>query len=392
VYSLPLQNVTSALGEFDSRAIELQLGRLESTPLPPHLADQAVVDVIENHGRQRRHRYYDLAAYKELVPDDARHCDVDLSAIGEFPPVDEDSFYENDNALDQHVDALIDGASASTAPRKKQTASKRKRVNPILPDGTVKKGRPRKNPDAPPRPRKSKPALSKDDSAKSVSVRKGAAGPSASRSTKRKRDVDEAGQTTHESSSVAKKRRGSSRYKAKDAASGETEAGIPAPTASGGELEVASPAFAESCPATISEVAPALAVSPADTPMDVLDAVETGGLHVVGDTRRDPPEVNVVEEAPPSTHHGVQAYPPALALTNANDEPGIISISLISGPAVRPASPCWSLLSSPTTGLDCSHRGRESCSGYWQSRGRARREIRPEGQGTRAYEHLPSSA
>ncbi|RPD63262.1 hypothetical protein L227DRAFT_544094 [Lentinus tigrinus ALCF2SS1-6] len=141
---MTLNELSAALEDFDKRTVDLLLNRLEKDPPPAHLADLGIAQLSVTDGRERHYNYYTLANYlivaeKEQIEDD-KYRDVDMSAVGGFYPVGAYAFYETDAQLVQHI-----GRSAG----KEGAASKgkgkgKKRVNPILPDGSVKKGRPRK--------------------------------------------------------------------------------------------------------------------------------------------------------------------------------------------------------------------------------------------------------
>jgi transcription factor C subunit 3 len=98
---------------------------------------------METSGRERRHRYYTVAAYRKLVaqeqldPSSAGFNNVDFTRVGEFSAPDLGAFYENEAVLVKYQDAYKVDASSVT--RKKKPPK-----NPVLPDGTVKLGRPRK--------------------------------------------------------------------------------------------------------------------------------------------------------------------------------------------------------------------------------------------------------
>jgi hypothetical protein len=120
--------------------------------LPAHIANRAIANGLENHGRERRQRFWIRSAYVELFPQDGTYPAHDTSRAGEFAEVDLALFWSDEATLYTHVDSLRSAsglADANLVPVKKKTPKKKKYVNPILPDGTVKKGRPRKNPDAP---------------------------------------------------------------------------------------------------------------------------------------------------------------------------------------------------------------------------------------------------
>ena len=102
---------------------------------------------METSGRERRHRYYTVASYRKLVtkenldPSTAGYADVDFTNVGGFLEVDPNLFYKDQNALHSYQDDFKDNAKAKNAKLRKYPPK-----NPILPDGTVKQGRPRKYP------------------------------------------------------------------------------------------------------------------------------------------------------------------------------------------------------------------------------------------------------
>ncbi|KAI0359061.1 hypothetical protein OH77DRAFT_1396288 [Trametes cingulata] len=141
---MTLNQISAALGDFDRRTVDLLLNRLEKDPPPAHLADLGIAQLAESHGRERRYKYYTVAHYLALAEkegfEDRRYRDVDMSSVGGFLPVDPSAFYEDEEQLTRHVNALT--VTKREGPSK---AKAKKRVNPILPDGSVKKGRPRKS-------------------------------------------------------------------------------------------------------------------------------------------------------------------------------------------------------------------------------------------------------
>jgi hypothetical protein len=98
---------------------------------------------METSGRERRHRYYTVDAYRKLVaqeqldPSSAGFDNVDFTRVGEFSAPDPSAFYENEAVLVKYQDAYK--ADLSSVARKKKPPK-----NPVLPDGTIKLGRPRK--------------------------------------------------------------------------------------------------------------------------------------------------------------------------------------------------------------------------------------------------------
>lgn len=121
------QELSDTLGRFDKRTIELLMTRLEKYPPPAHIADLGVAELMETHGRERRHRYYTVAAYHALVAREnlhdstSRYTNFEFSSVGDFLPVDSSLFYENEAALLWHQDNTIDHkqgkSSASGKPR-----------------------------------------------------------------------------------------------------------------------------------------------------------------------------------------------------------------------------------------------------------------------------------
>lgn len=110
----------------------------------PNMLDFGVTVMNETYGRERRHRWFTFKGYKTLLNQEniseAEHeLSVDLANTGGFTDVAAELFYGTLDQLHQHQD---------TDAREETTKKKRKPPkNPILPDGTVKRGRPRKNPE-----------------------------------------------------------------------------------------------------------------------------------------------------------------------------------------------------------------------------------------------------
>ncbi|KAF7306563.1 B-block-TFIIIC domain-containing protein [Mycena indigotica] len=142
---MTLTELTNCLAQFDRRTIELILTRTEKFPPPAHLIDLGIACLMESSGRERRNRYYTLASYLDLVAEEgldqgnSGYAEIDRAQVGNFHPFTSDLFYSNVAALNAHQDSdlrmLLKGPSK---------ASSKIRKNPLLPDGTVKKGRPRK--------------------------------------------------------------------------------------------------------------------------------------------------------------------------------------------------------------------------------------------------------
>ncbi|EIW64510.1 uncharacterized protein TRAVEDRAFT_139409 [Trametes versicolor FP-101664 SS1] len=143
---MTLNEISAALGDFDKRTVDLLLNRLEKDPPPAHLADLGVAQLAETHGRERRYKYYTVAHYRAIAEregfEDNVYGAVDLAGVGGFLPVEADAFYEGEADLVAHIGRLTVTKRDTPASTK---GKQKKRVNPILPDGSVKKGRPRKS-------------------------------------------------------------------------------------------------------------------------------------------------------------------------------------------------------------------------------------------------------
>lgn len=101
---------------------------------------------METSGRERRHRYYTVAAYQKLVAAEqldktsAGYGDIDITESGGFVSHPDALFFDEATDLHKFEDTFH---RVGRIPTKK---AKKVYKNPILPDGTVKKGRPRKHP------------------------------------------------------------------------------------------------------------------------------------------------------------------------------------------------------------------------------------------------------
>lgn len=146
ITGMTLNELSAALCNFDKRTIELLLARAEKYHPPPHLSDLGIAALMETSGRERRHRYYTVACYRKLVSNEqldkssAGYGDVDLRTVGGFYAFDTKIFYESESELFNYQDSFKDEKTRSRNP------VRRPPKNPILPDGSVKQGRPRKHP------------------------------------------------------------------------------------------------------------------------------------------------------------------------------------------------------------------------------------------------------
>jgi hypothetical protein len=147
---------------------------------------------MDHAGRERRYKYFTVAQYNTLATKEGfpasqnrYHGRVDAESVMQFSPVDPCLFYTTEEDVLKHVDDLAGRLATDTVSNKPKKVKQYK--NPILPDGTVKKGRPRKNPDLPPRkgrapgepPRKrGRPSKKQPEEPDDVSAGEAEAGPS----------------------------------------------------------------------------------------------------------------------------------------------------------------------------------------------------------------------
>lgn len=150
----------ASLGNFDKRTIELLLTRASNNRPPAHLADLATVDLMETYGRERRHRYFTLAAYRcvmtseQLQDTTTSAIDIDLSPVGDFATLDPKHFYTSTGKLHFYQDSFKDMTTAKGKKRKRNEGSDGEESEPLP---KPKRGRPRKVPvvtDASPTPKK----------------------------------------------------------------------------------------------------------------------------------------------------------------------------------------------------------------------------------------------
>lgn len=118
--------------------------RAEKYPPPSHLKDLKIISLMETSGRERRRRYFTTGAYLELLskekfeaPDMVTSDDATLA--GFFSQLEETAFYADKTMLHIYQDSYKDKINVEK-PRKRPLK------NPIMPDGRVKLGRPRKKP------------------------------------------------------------------------------------------------------------------------------------------------------------------------------------------------------------------------------------------------------
>jgi len=116
------------------------LARADKTPPPPHLSDLGIASLMETSGRERRHRYYTVASYRQLVvqegldPEKAGYAHVDFESVGEFKNIDSSLFYEDEEGSVKYQNAYKTKIANSAVEKK---ANK----NLVLPDRPVNLGK-----------------------------------------------------------------------------------------------------------------------------------------------------------------------------------------------------------------------------------------------------------
>ncbi|KAI5123716.1 hypothetical protein M0805_000310 [Coniferiporia weirii] len=178
---ITLNELSDHLNSFDKRTLELLISRMERQAPPSHLADLCIIQVLETHGRERRYRFFTLSGYSELMAREglqqpsSRYTSQDLAITRGFNEACGTDFYEICDDLAEHLSRWSGGSSGrprkigdvagacademkkskkvkwvfiedgwAEAPRKKK---EKNWINPILPDGTRKRGRPVKDPE-----------------------------------------------------------------------------------------------------------------------------------------------------------------------------------------------------------------------------------------------------
>ncbi|KIJ68695.1 hypothetical protein HYDPIDRAFT_81586 [Hydnomerulius pinastri MD-312] len=152
---LTLNEICASLGNFDKRTIELLLTRASKSRPPVHLSDLGTADLMETYGRERRHKYFTLAAYKSVMASEqlqdttTSHADANLSHVGEFAEVDPKLFYTSTEKLRVYQDSFKDKTAGKGKKRKRgaedEAGSSGEESEPPPPK---KRGRPRKTPAA----------------------------------------------------------------------------------------------------------------------------------------------------------------------------------------------------------------------------------------------------
>lgn len=170
------------LGHFDKRSVDQFLDRTLKQPPPPHLADLSIIQLNENYGKEKRYRYFTLPSYIELMAREKFQAPTgiysaeDVDTAGSYSIHSADEFYLEEAELFAHLmqyrpiasnkggrprkehpvaikSAAVHGENTgegSSKPKKvKEKKEKKEKVfkNPVLADGTRKRGRPVKDPE-----------------------------------------------------------------------------------------------------------------------------------------------------------------------------------------------------------------------------------------------------
>lgn len=165
---------------------------------------------METFGRERRHRYYTVAAFRALAAreglDDSAtgYAGIDISAAGDFASYEPELFYNDKYALAIYADRFKD-KSKSTVDRNLK--------NPILADGSVKLGRPRKTP----------AKVSKSGVTKSLTVDGSKIGRKRKRQADNEDHIDEEGKNQTPTETLSKSKRGRTPKKPRLQATGITD-------------------------------------------------------------------------------------------------------------------------------------------------------------------------
>ncbi|KAH7883860.1 hypothetical protein F5I97DRAFT_1606658 [Phlebopus sp. FC_14] len=149
---LTLNEICNSLGNFDKRTIELLLTRASQSHPPFHISDLGTADLMETFGRERRHRYFTIAAYKTVMASEqlkgttVPHVDIDLSRVGEFAESDSKLFYSGAKQLCAYQDSFREKAVTKGKKRERRNDD-RQEANSEEEDEPypkAKRGRPRK--------------------------------------------------------------------------------------------------------------------------------------------------------------------------------------------------------------------------------------------------------
>ena len=140
------------LGQFDVRTVEHLVKKNEEHPLPHHLRHLAITSEVMHYGRECRTEYWTKSVLQRsrLNPDTVTEkirnvLAEDLSDTAGFAEYNQEDFYYGDLDI---LAKFVDNFGVTTGKRSRPSGVKpdgtARNRNPILPDGSVKKGRPRK--------------------------------------------------------------------------------------------------------------------------------------------------------------------------------------------------------------------------------------------------------
>lgn len=113
---MTLNDISTRLGAFDKRTLDLLLHRLVN-PASPHLADTGICVFLENSGRERRNRYFTLSGYNEFI----RTAKIDVTErsgtknqSGTFNVASTQMFYRDERELKAYEDNRINPSKTSS--------------------------------------------------------------------------------------------------------------------------------------------------------------------------------------------------------------------------------------------------------------------------------------
>lgn len=96
--------------------MELLINKGEQTIPPSHLRDLSLCDVLETSGKERRHKYFTLPAYRSVMGDadlqtqDQRYANINTSEAGSFlsDALPKGLFYEEAVEMEKHQDDVVE--------------------------------------------------------------------------------------------------------------------------------------------------------------------------------------------------------------------------------------------------------------------------------------------
>lgn len=108
--------------------MDFQVNRLREPPPPPHLRDLGLAQLAENHGRERRYKYftdrhYVQAAEREQL--EPPFPDAYFDHVGEFMPIDQGQFYEDAEDLNKCINGISETLKETKPPKPRKSRKKK---------------------------------------------------------------------------------------------------------------------------------------------------------------------------------------------------------------------------------------------------------------------------